>query len=148
MPIAPIAAPRVSMLNMMADRVPLMAGNWKMNTVLDEAKTLAADVAAAAAGADGVDVAICVPFPFLAPVGDVLKDTKVGLGAQDCYYESAGAYTAAVSTSMLKSVGSQYVLSGHSERRATFGDSDADVNKKTLKIIEEGLNCILCVGEL
>merc|ERR1711871_1935957 len=78
----------------------------------------------------------------------VLADSGVGLGAQDCYYEASGAYTAAVSTSMLKSVGSQYVLSGHSERRATFGDSDADVNKKTLKILSEGLKCILCIGEL
>lgn len=118
-----------------------------MNTVLDEAKSLAADVAAAAKTADGVDVAVCVPFPFLTAVGDVLADSKVGLGAQDCYYEESGAYTAAVSTSMLKSVGTQYVLSGHSERRATFGDSDADVNKKTLKILSEGLKCILCIGK-
>ena len=119
-----------------------------MNTVLDEAKTLAADVAAAAKGAPGVGVAVCVPFPFIVPVADVLADSGVGLGAQDCYYEEAGAYTAAVSTSMLKSVGTQYVLAGHSERRATFGDSDADINKKTLKILSEGLTCILCIGEL
>ena len=133
---------------MMADRTYLIAGNWKMNTVLSEAKELAKEVAdAAAKSADNTDVAVCVPFPFLTAVGEVLGD-KVALGAQDAYWESSGAYTAAVSTSMLKSVGSAYVLSGHSERRATFGDSDADVNKKTLKIIEEGLTCILCVGEL
>merc|ERR1719164_137698 len=118
-----------------------------MNTVLPDAIALAKEVAAAAADAD-VDVAVCAPFPFLVPVADALKDSKVGLGAQDCYYEDSGAYTAAVSTSMLKSVGTQYVLAGHSERRATFGDSDADVNKKVLKIIGEGLTCILCVGEL
>merc|ERR1719440_570195 len=138
---------RASAPAMMA-RTPLMAGNWKMNTVLDEAKTLAKDVAAASKDATGVDVAVCVPYPFLYPVAEILKDSGVGLGAQDCYYEASGAYTAAVSTSMLKSVGSTYVLSGHSERRATFGDSDADVNKKTLKILEEGLSCILCIGEL
>jgi len=132
----------------MMARTPLMAGNWKMNTVLDEAKSLAAEVVAATKTAEGVEVAVCVPFPFLVPVGDVLKDSGVALGAQDCYYESSGAYTAAVSTSMLKSVGSQYVLAGHSERRATFGDSDADINKKTLKILDEGLKCILCIGEL
>merc|ERR1719252_473902 len=119
-----------------------------MNTVLDEAKTLAADVKKAAAQAPNVDVAVCVPFPFLTAVKDVLEGSSVGLGAQDCYYEASGAYTAAVSTTMLKSVGSQYVLAGHSERRATFGDSDADINKKTLKILEEGLKCILCIGEL
>jgi triosephosphate isomerase len=126
----------------------LLSRPLQMNTVLDEAKTLAADVAAASKNADGVDVAVCVPFPFLTAVGDVLKDSKVSLGAQDCYYEDSGAYTAAVSTAMLKSVGTQYVLSGHSERRAVFGDSDADVNKKTLKILAEGLKCILCIGEL
>merc|ERR1719331_153155 len=129
-------------------RDTLIAGNWKMNTVLDEAKDLAKAVAESAKSAPGVGVAVCVPFPFLAPVGDVLKGTGVAIGAQDCYYESSGAYTAAVSTSMLKSVGSTYVLAGHSERRATFGDSDADVNKKTLKILEEGLIAILCIGEL
>ena len=133
----------------MADRGYLIAGNWKMNTVLDEAKSLASGVAKAAeSAAANVDVAVAVPFPFLVPVGEVLSGTKVGLGAQDCYYEEAGAYTAAVSTGMLKSVGAAYVLSGHSERRATFGDSDEDVNKKTLKILDGGMKCILCIGEL
>jgi len=132
----------------MAERTPLIAGNWKMNTVLSEAKTLAQAVADAADKTDGVDVAVCVPYPFLVPVAEVLSKSKVSLGAQDAYYEDAGAFTAAVSTSMLKSVGSEFVLAGHSERRATFGDSDADVNKKVLKILAEGLKPILCVGEL
>merc|ERR1712023_544243 len=88
------------------------------------------------------------PAPFLAPVADALKDTKVGLGGQDCHWEAAGAYTGAVSTAMMKSVGCKYVLAGHSERRSIFGDSDADVTKKVLKILEEGLTCILCIGEL
>merc|ERR1719164_4974 len=118
-----------------------------MNTNLEDAVALAKDVAAAAE-TSSADVAVCVPYPFLCPVADALKGSKVQLGAQDAYWEDSGAYTAAVSTSMLKSVGSVFVLSGHSERRATFGDSDADVNKKTLKIIEEGLTCILCIGEL
>jgi len=127
----------------------LIAGNWKMNTVLDEAKSLAKEVSdAAAQSASDVGVAVCVPFPFLVPVGEVLKDSSVAVGAQDCYYEESGAYTAAVSTSMLKSVGSTYVLAGHSERRATFGDSDADINKKVLAVLGEGLKCILCIGEL
>merc|ERR1719171_1761728 len=119
-----------------------------MNTVLSEATALAKDVVEAAKSAPNVDVAVCVPFPFLVPVKDALAGSSVGLGAQDCYYEESGAYTAAVSTAMLDSVGAQYVLSGHSERRATFGDTDADINKKTLKILGEGLKCILCIGEL
>jgi triosephosphate isomerase len=119
-----------------------------MNTVLSEATALAAEVSKSAKAAKGVDVAVCVPYPFLTAVGEVLKGGPVGLGAQDAYFEASGAYTAAVSTSMLKSVGTQYVLAGHSERRATFGDCDEDVNKKTLKILAEGLKCILCIGEL
>lgn len=135
-------------LTMMAERTPLIAGNWKMNTVLSEAVTLAKAVADASSTAPDVDVAVCVPFPFLIPVKEALADSKVGLGAQDCYYEAAGAYTAAVSTSMLGSVGCDYVVCGHSERRSVFGDTDEDVNKKTLKILSEGLKPILCIGEL
>merc|ERR1712066_56055 len=77
-----------------------------------------------------------------------MGESKVGLGGQDCHWEAGGAFTGAVSTGMLKSVGCEYVLTGHSERRAVFGDSDADVNKKTLKVLEEGLKAILCIGEL
>mmetsp|Transcript_35579 Transcript_35579/g.58956 ORF Transcript_35579/g.58956 Transcript_35579/m.58956 type:complete len:287 (+) Transcript_35579:30-890(+) len=135
-------------LTMMAERTPLIAGNWKMNTVLSEAVSLAKAVSEASSTAPDVDVAVCVPFPFLIPVKDALAGSKVGLGAQDCYYETAGAYTAAVSTTMLDSIGCDYVICGHSERRATFGDTDEDVNKKTLKILSEGLKPILCIGEL
>jgi len=131
----------------MADRVPFMAGNWKMNTLLDEANDLAAAVAAASADSK-CTVAVCAPSPFLKSVVDVLADSKVGVGAQDCHWEESGAYTGAISTSMIKSVGCDYVLTGHSERRAVFGDSDADVNKKTLKVLDAGLKAILCIGEL
>ena len=173
----------------MMARTPLMAGNWKMNTDLDEAVALAKAVSAEADKASGVDVAVCVPSPFLIPVKEALAGGKVGLGAQDCHWEDAGAFTGeraalaasrrsaapppppaalgrgelvgrstgsdggrslagAISTSMIKSVGSDYVLAGHSERRAVFGDSDADVNKKVLKILAGGLKAILCIGEL
>jgi len=125
----------------------LIAGNWKMNTLLPEAVSLAKEVAEAAKTAD-CDVAVCAPFPYLTAVKDALKGSKVGLGAQDCYTADAGAFTGAVSTGMLESVGCDYVLSGHSERRSVFGDSDEDVNAKTLKILAQGLKCILCIGEL
>ena len=127
----------------------LMAGNWKMNTLLPEAVSLAKEVAEASkTTADDCSVAVCAPFPYLTAVKDALAGSKVGLGAQDCYTADAGAFTGAVSTGMLESVGCDYVLSGHSERRATFGDSDEDVNEKTLKILAQGLKCILCIGEL
>jgi len=126
----------------------LMAGNWKMNTLLPEAVSLAKEVAASAdKSAADVEVAVCAPFPFLTSVKEALGG-KVGLGAQDCSTEDAGAFTGAVSTGMLESVGCDYILSGHSERRATFGDTDEDVNAKTLKILAQGLKCILCIGEL
>jgi len=142
------SAPRAQNQIVMAERTPFMAGNWKMNTLLPDAVELAKAVAGAAESAPKVDVAVCAPAPFLAPVADALKGTTVGLGGQDCHWEESGAYTGAVSTAMLKSVGCAYVLAGHSERRAIFGDSDADTNKKVLKILEEGLKCILCIGEL
>ena len=142
-------AVRASASITMAERPYLMAGNWKMNTLLPDAVALAKGVAAEAAkSADNVGVAVCAPFPFLAPVKDALAGSKVGLGAQDCFFEESGAYTAAVSTGMLKSVGCDYICVGHSERRTVFGDTDEDVNKKVLKVLGEGLKCILCIGEL
>jgi len=145
----PVGRPATSapVVEMMA-RTPLMAGNWKMNTVLSEAVELGKAVADATAKAEDVNVAVCVPFPFLGSVKEALAGSPVGLGAQDCSYESAGAFTGAVSTSMLSSVGCDYIVTGHSERRAVFGDTDEDVNKKTLKVLDEGLKAILCIGEL
>ncbi|KAJ1615843.1 Triosephosphate isomerase [Pavlovales sp. CCMP2436] len=140
-------ASRVTSRVTMAARTALIAGNWKMNTVLSEAVALAKVVADASQGA-AADVTICVPFPYLDAVSRVLAGSKVGLGAQDvCEYDK-GAYTGGVSTAMLQSVGCSYVLTGHSERRAIFGESDELINKKTRKVLAAGLKCILCVGEL
>ena len=86
-----------------------------------------------------MDVAVVVPFPFLVPVKDVLKGSKVFLGAQDLYTEDKGAYTGATSLPMIKSVGAQWVLCGHSERRALFGDTDETVNAKLHKVLSAGL---------
>jgi len=88
---------------MMAGRTPMMAGNWKMNTDLAEAVALAKEVAAAANKATDVDVAVCVPFPFLIPVKAALAGSKVGLGAQDCHWEEAGAYTGAPARKLAQS---------------------------------------------
>jgi len=86
-----------------------------------------------------VDVAVVVPFPFLVPVKDALKGSNVFLGAQDLYTEDKGAYTGATSLPMIKSVGAQWVLCGHSERRALFGDTDETVNAKLHKVLGAGL---------
>ena len=107
-----------------------MAGNWKLNPeTLDEATALAKEVVEASDSMPG-EAAVFVPFPYLGAVGDVLKGSKVQLGAQDCYVEAKGAYTGAVSMGMLKSTGVAAVLAGHSERRSIFGEDDEMINKK------------------
>ena len=128
-------------------RKKLVAGNWKMNTTLAEARSLAAAVAAGSASAVA-DVAVCVPFPWLIPVAESLRGSKVGLGAQTCHHLKSGAYTGEVSTGMLLEAGCQYVIVGHSERRHGLGETDAILNEKAKAALTAGLRLIFCVGEL
>ena len=86
-------------------------------------------------------------FPFIGAVSEIIKDTKLHLGAQSCFFEDSGAYTGAVAASMVKSMGVTYILTGHSERRSLFMDDDTAVNKKTLKVLESGMIPVLCIGE-
>jgi triosephosphate isomerase len=94
-----------------------------------------------------VTVAVCPPFPYLAPVADVLRGSPVGLGAQNVYPEKEGAFTGEVSPEMLLDVGCRYVIVGHSERRHKLGESDAFINRKVRAGVAAGLVVILCVGE-
>jgi len=94
-----------------------------------------------------VDVVIFPPHPFLYPVYSKIEATNVQLGGQNCFFESEGAYTGAVSTCMLKDVGVKYVLCGHSERRTLFQDDDGAIGKKVKKVLKEGLFPVLCFGE-
>ncbi len=128
-------------------RRTFIAGNWKMNTTLDEAVALAGGVVEAVKGVSDVEVAICVPYISLQAVSQVIKGTNVKLGAQDVHWEASGAYTGKISTSMLKSVGVTYVIIGHSEQRQYFGETDESVNKKTKATLATGLLPILCIGE-
>jgi triosephosphate isomerase len=134
-------------------RRPLMAGNWKMNPgTLAEAETLAALVAAAAKADGGAamassDVLCCPPAPFLAPVAAILKGSGVALGCQNVYHASSGAYTGETSLAMAASVGCEFVLVGHSERRELFGETDEMVGLKTRAILDAGLKPVICVGE-
>jgi triosephosphate isomerase len=126
----------------------LVAGNWKMNTVRQSATALSGELAAVAATDEaGVEVLVCPPYPYLLPVGDVLRGSAVRLGAQDVYFESPGAFTGEVAVEMLRDVGCQYVLIGHSERRAILGETDAVINRKVRAAIVGGLTVVLCVGE-
>lgn len=126
----------------------LVAGNWKMNTVRQSAVSLAAELSAVASSEEaGVEVLVCPPYPYLLPVGESLRGSAVRLGGQDVYFESPGAFTGEVAVEMLRDVGCQYVLIGHSERRAILGETDVVINRKVRAAIAGGLTVVLCVGE-
>ena len=96
----------------------------------------------------GVDLLVCPPFAYLFPVSEIVKGTPVALGAQNMYHAANGAFTGETSAAMLLDAGCSYVILGHSERRHILGETDADVNKKTLAALAAGLTPIVCVGEL
>ena len=127
-------------------RVKLVAGNWKMHGSLAANLTLLTQVKDAAAGF-GCEVAVCVPFPYLAQARAALAGTAVAWGGQNVSAHAQGAYTGEVSAAMLKEFGCRYVLVGHSERRALYGESDATVAAKFAAAQGAGLTPILCVGE-
>ena len=128
-------------------RKKFIAGNWKMYTTLSQAKELASAVVKGIAS-DAVTVAVCPPFPWLVAVSEVLKGSKVGLGAQDCCFEKEGAFTGQVSPQMLLDAGCQYVIIGHSERRHGLNETDELLNKKAKTALNAGLEVIFCIGEL
>jgi triosephosphate isomerase len=128
-------------------RRPMMAANWKMNKTIREAEQYTAALLPRAADADGVDVAVFVPFTSLHEVGRMTEDTPVIAGAQNFYYEDSGAFTGEVSVPMLQDAGARAAIVGHSERREIFGESDELVARKTARAVEAGLQPVVCVGE-
>ncbi|MFM8450630.1 MAG: triose-phosphate isomerase [Haliscomenobacter sp.] len=128
-------------------RVKIAAGNWQMNTTLEEGRALAEALVAGPSSVNGI-VVLCTPFTHLSLVGSLLEG-KPGfyLGAQNCHQEAKGAYTGEISVSMLQSVGVQYVILGHSERREYFGESDALLASKVDTVLAAGLTPIFCCGE-
>ena len=128
-------------------RTPLIAGNWKMYKTASEAVVLARAVVKSLFPSDGSEVVICPPFTALAAVGQVIAGSRVGLGAQDLHWAKEGAYTGEVSAEMLRDLGCCYAIVGHSERRQYFGETDENVNKKSLAALGSGLTPIICVGE-
>ncbi len=125
-----------------------IAGNWKMNTSLSEAKALAGGLVAAIGSVEAVDLAVCPPFVYVPAVVEAVKGSKIAVGAQDMFYEDNGAFTGEISTAMLKDVGCRYAILGHSERRHVIGESDELINRKVVKALSDGLLPIFCVGEL
>src|ERR1700736_6399928 len=127
-------------------RPPLVAGNWKMNTLVDEGVALATEIIKGVAEVDDVEVAILPPFTHLWPVHQVQRGSGVLLGAQDIFWEDAGAYTGEISPAMLAGW-CDLALVGHSERRHLFGETDEHVGMKFARALQHGLRVIVAVGE-
>ncbi len=123
----------------------LVVGNWKMNGSLAANRSLLEVVSASVP--DGVECAVCVPFPYLAQAAELLRGSPVALGAQNVSEYPEGAYTGEVSAGMLAEFGCTYVIVGHSERRALFGETDDTVASKAAAVLRAGLRPIVCVGE-
>ena len=131
----------------MVNRIPLIAGNWKMFKTASEAVETAGQLVDLVADTTGVDIMIAPAFTALDPVSKVVADSRVGLGAQNLHWEKQGAYTGEISAQMLTASGCRYVLIGHSERRQYFGETDDTVNRKIRAALDADLLPVLCVGE-
>jgi len=125
----------------------VIAGNWKMNKDLNESITLVSEIKKTLVSNFNVSVIVCPPFTSLETVSALLKDSDIKLGAQNMYFEEDGAFTGEISAKMLKSVGCEYVILGHSERRTIFCESEELINKKIKKALSENLKPIFCIGE-
>jgi len=128
-------------------RIPLVAGNWKMHGNRASNRALLDAILAGIAGLEGVECAVCVPFPYLGEVAGRLADTKLAWGAQNLSEHAQGAHTGEVSAAMLKEFGCRYVIVGHSERRQLYGETDAAAAAKFAAVLGQGMTPILCLGE-
>jgi len=127
-------------------RTPAVAGNWKMNRTVEEARTLVAEMGRELADIPGVEKILCPPFTAILAVSAMLAGLEIGLGAQDMHWEARGAFTGAISPLMVAELCS-FVILGHSERRTYFGETDESVNKKVRAAQAHNLTPIVCVGE-
>jgi len=125
----------------------IIAGNWKMNKDNREAVELVSLLKREVSDIIDVDIVVCPPFTALSDIRDVLTDSNIAIGAQNCYWEDAGAFTGEVSPVMLKALEIPYVIIGHSERRQYFGETEETVNKRVRAALNHNLTPIVCVGE-
>lgn len=128
-------------------RRPIVAGNWKMNGTLAQARSLTQQILQALADQEEVETVLCPPFTALSEVQTLIRGSTLQLGAQNLFWQPQGAFTGEVSAPLLKELGCRYCILGHSERRQLFGETDADIRKKVGAALSHGLNAILCVGE-
>lgn len=124
-----------------------VAGNWKMNLNMAEATALVDGLLKGLPKDANLDVAVFPSFVYLAPLADKLKGTPIGIGAQNCYFEAKGAFTGEIAPQMIKDIGCQSVIIGHSERRHVLGETNDVLKKKVLAALDAGLKVIYCVGE-
>lgn len=130
-------------------RKNIVAGNWKMNTTLQEGIALAKELNETLANVTpNCDVVVCTPFTHLTSVVNTVDTKKIGVGAENCADKAAGAYTGEVSASMVASTGAKYVIIGHSERRAYYHETNDILKEKTLLALANGLTPIFCIGEV
>ncbi len=127
-------------------RTPIIAGNWKMNNNIEESLKFIEDIKSYDLEKD-VEKLLCVPYTDLKSVKEAIKDKDIKLGAQNMHFEESGAYTGEISALMLKEIGVDYVIIGHSERREYFNETDETVNKKIKTANKHNIKPILCVGE-
>jgi triosephosphate isomerase len=127
-------------------RTPIIAGNWKMNKTAVEAVAFIEQIRDGLNAVTGVDIVVCPPALAIPAVAEAVKGSKIGVGAQNMYFAESGAYTGELAPNMLTPF-CQYVILGHSERRAYFGETDEGVNKKIKAALAHGLTPMVCVGE-
>ncbi|HEY7286560.1 MAG TPA: triose-phosphate isomerase [Vicinamibacterales bacterium] len=128
-------------------RTPFIAGNWKMFKTVQEAVFFVKELKSAVRDVKGVEVVVGPPFTALHAVAEALRNSNVGVAAQDLYWEKEGAFTGEISPAMVKEAGAEYAIIGHSERRRLFGETDAIVNRKVAAALAADLTPIMCIGE-
>jgi len=129
------------------ERKPIIAGNWKMNGILQEAVQLVTALKRNLFDEQRAQVVVCPPFTVLSSVAEIIGESIIDLGGQDMFWKEKGAYTGEISGQMLKDAGCKYVIIGHSERRLYFGETNETVNQKIKAALAVGLHPIICVGE-